>query len=202
MKLSKQTEWIVIGVLILYIAFGQPLPVLSTPLGKVIGLLAIVYVWKSVSAIVAVLLAIAFLRSMNMPRVWEMFSGAETTCTCEGEPDYMWDDTVKKCMNKEGKEGSVKTCVCAPGYAWDGGERGTKQCIAVTNTQPPIPLPTTNPVAEALAAPAVSTGPVTSSAPMTTPGAAAEMAAGAVPSTETQGVQPGATATTSTPAAL
>lgn len=216
MKLSKQTEWIVVGVLIIYIAFFQPMPVLrdmmSTSVGKAVALAAVVYVWKYVSAIVALLLAVAVVRCMG--NVWEMFSGAETTCMCEGAPEYTWDPATKKCKNKDGKEGVVKSCVCASGYAWDGGEKGTKQCVPVSGEQPPIPAPDTNPVADNLekvaameaaaanAAPAVSTGPATSSAPMTTPGAAADMAASASgPAPPMSGVQPtGLTA--STPATL
>ena len=215
MKLSQKTEWILVGVLIVYIAFVQPVPalqnVISTPLGKVVALGAIVYVWKYVSAIVAILLAIAFLRCMSMPRVWEMFSGAETQCLCEGE-GYTWDATTKKCKDKDGKEGTVKSCVCASGYAWDGGEKGTKQCVPVSGEEPPVPAPETNPVADNLekvaametaanAAPAVSTAPATSSAPMTTPGAAAEMAAGAAGPSEssTTGVQPGVPSSTPAP---
>lgn len=213
MKLSQKTEWIVVGVLIVYIAFVQPIPAiqdaLATSVGKAVALLGIVYVWKYVSAIVAVLLAVAFVRCIAGGRVWEMFSGAETSCTCEGGSEYTWDATTKTCKNKEGKEGAVKTCTCASGYAWDGGEKGTRQCVPVSGTQPPIPAPASNPVAEAIAssttaaaAPAVSTGPVTSSAPITTPGAAAEMAAGAVPGDASMGVQPGATTTSSTPASV
>ena len=211
MKLSQKTEWIVVGVLIVYIAFVQPIPMIqdamATSVGKAVALGAIVYVWKYISALVAVLLAVAFVRCISGGRVWEMFSGAETSCTCEGGSEYTWDAAAKKCKTKDGKEGAVKSCVCASGYAWDGGEKGTQQCVPVSGTQPPIPTPTNNPVAEAIAsattaAPAVSTGPITSSAPMTTPGAAADMAAGAVPSGSSGGVQPGATVTSSTPASV
>jgi hypothetical protein len=204
MKLSQKTEWIVVGVLIVYIAFVQPIPAirdaLATPIGKAVALVGVVYVWKYVSAIVALLLVVAIVRCMSMPRVWEMFSGAETTCLCEGD-GYSWDPATKKCKDKDGKEGTVKSCVCASGYAWDGGEKGTRQCVPVSGEQPPVPVPAVNPVVSM--APAESTAPVTSSAPMTTPGAAADMASGATPMVpETTGVQPGATTTTSTPATL
>ncbi len=213
MKLSQKTEWIVVGVLIAYIAIVQPIPAiqdaLAKPVGKAAALLGVVYVWKRVSPVVALLLAIAVVRCMGMGRVWEMFSGAETTCTCEGT-GFTWDATTKKCKDKDGKEGTVKSCVCASGYAWDGGEKGTRQCVPSSGVQPPIPPPASNPVADALgsstvesAAPAVSTGPATSSAPMTTPGAAAEMAASAMPPASSDGgVQPGATTTSSTPAGV
>lgn len=212
MKLSQKTEWIVVAVLIGYIAFMRPIPMvqdaLATSVGKAVGLVGIVYVWKSVSPIVAILLAIAFVRCISMGRVWEMFSGAETTCLCEGE-GYTWDAVTKKCTDKGGKEGAIKSCVCASGYAWDGGPKGTKQCVPSSGTQPPVPAPDANPIGDKLqadvkametaanAAPAVSTAPATSSAPMTTPGAAAAMAAGATPMPPAAGgVQPGAPSST------
>lgn len=213
MKLSQKTEWIVVAVLIAYIAFMKPLPMiqdaLATSVGKAVALAGIVYVWKRVSPIVAVLLAVAFVRCVSMGRVWEMFSGAETSCTCEGT-GFTWDAASKKCKDKDGKEGTVKSCVCASGYAWDGGEKGTRQCVPSSGTQPPVPPPAENHVAEAIgskaadvAAPAVSTGPATSTAPMTTPGAAADMAASAMPMPDSSGgVQPGATTTSSTPAGV
>ena len=207
MKLSQKNEWIVVGILIVYIAFVQPIPAiqdaLSSSIGKAIALGAIVYVWKYVSAIVSILLAVAFVRCISTGRVWEMFSGAETSCTCEQPDKYTWDGSAKKCKDKDGKVGAVKSCVCTSGYAWDGGEKGTHQCVPVSGEQPPLPLLSTNPVAEAIgskatetAAPAISGLPITSSAPITTPGAAAEMAAGAVPSSLAGGVQPGITSST------
>ena len=128
-----------------------------------------------------------------------MFSGAEQSCTCEGE-GYIWDSQTKTCKNPEGKEGAVKTCVCANGYSWDGGEKGTKQCVPTSGTQPPVPPPATNPVAAAMAAepataaPAAAMGPVTSTAPMTTPGAVQDMVATAPAMSVPMegGVQPGA----------
>lgn len=201
MKLTRKTEWILIAALIAYIAFTPGFRVvkdiLATPLGKAAGLAAIVYVWKSVSAIVAILLTIAFLRCAKW-NVWEMFSGAEQTCTCE-TPDAIWDPTSKTCKDASGKvAGPVKTCTCSNGYAWDGGEKGKKECVPVTATQPPVP-PAANPVADALAAgstlggaPTTGGTPGPSTPPMTTPGAAQEAAASTPPPPPTGGVQPGA----------
>jgi hypothetical protein len=70
-----------------------------------------------------------------------MFSGAETACTCENSA-ASWDVTSKTCKDANGNAaGPVKTCTCANGYAWDGGEKGKKQCIPVSGTQPPVPPP-------------------------------------------------------------
>jgi hypothetical protein len=80
---------------------------------------------------------------------WEMFSGAEQSCTCE-TAGAIWDSQSKTCKDATGNAaGPVKTCTCTNGYAWDGGPKGKKQCIPVTSAQPPVE-PTENPVAAAL----------------------------------------------------
>lgn len=65
--LSTRNEWIAIGVLLLLIAF-VPCPYamkefFATPVGKLVGLGAVVYAWKYLSPIVAVLVLVAVLRS-------------------------------------------------------------------------------------------------------------------------------------------
>ena len=202
MKLTRKTELVVVAALIAYIAFTPGFQIvkdiLATPLGKAAGLAGIVYVWKSVSPIVAILLTISFLRCAKW-NVWEMFSGAEQTCTCE-LPGATWDPQSKTCKDSSGKPaGPVKTCTCTSGYAWDGGEKGKKECVPVTTEQPPLP-PT--PPADALAAgttmgaaaPAVAGPAAPSTPPMTTPGAAAAMATATPPTGEMfyGGPQPGA----------
>lgn len=204
MKLTRKTELVVVAILIAYIAFTPGFrivkDILATPLGKAAGLALIVYVWKSVSPIVSILLTISFLRCAKW-NVWEMFSGAEQSCTCE-TPGATWDPQSKTCKDSNGQPaGPVKTCTCANGYAWDGGEKGKKECIPVTTDQPPVP-PATNPMADALAAgttmsaaaPAAPGPAAPSTPPMTTPGAAAEMAAAPPPPPEMfyGGPQPGA----------
>jgi len=189
MKLSQKTEWGIIAVLIAYLAFTPGFQVvkdiLATPIGKAIALAGIVYVWKYISAIIAILLLIGYMRCAKN-NVWEMFSGAEGTCLCEGT-GYIWDDAVKKCKNAEGKEGTIKSCTCTNGYAWDNNK---KECISATATQPPIspvPIPGTS----STTAPAVSTGPVTSTAPMTTPSATQTMVTSTPPAiTPSSSVQP------------
>jgi hypothetical protein len=153
MKLTRKTEWAIIAVLIVYIAFSSGFQIvkdiLATPLGKAAGLAAIVAVWKFVSPTIALLLAISFLRCAKS-NVWEMFSGAETACTCE-TPGAIWDAQSKTCKDATGNAaGPVKTCTCSNGYAWDGGEKGKKECIPVTSNQPPVAPPADNPVAAAL----------------------------------------------------
>jgi hypothetical protein len=210
MKLSRKTEWMIVAVLIAYIAFAPGFAMvrdmLSSPVGKAVALAGIAYVWKTVSPLIAVLLVVLYLKCTRMS-VWEGFSGAEDTCLCAGE-GYTWDAGTKKCTNKDGKEGEVKSCTCISGYSWDGGPKGTKQCVPTSSTQPPLP-PTPPPALEAVtsvpsAAPAVSTGPVTSTAPMTTPSAVQDMVVSAGPQMPASGgVQPtNGAATASVPAPM
>ena len=208
MKLTRNTEWAIIAALIAYIAFTPGLQalkdLLASPVAKAAALAAIVYVWKFVSPVIALLLIIGFLRCTTGAG-WEMFSGAETACTCEN-PSATWDALSKTCKDATGGDaGGVKTCTCANGYAWDGGEKGTKQCVPTSGTQPPVPPPATNPGAEALAAgttlgasaPAAPGPAAPSAVPMTTPSATPPPAAPAAAAEG--GVQP-ASGTTSTPA--
>lgn len=201
MKLTRNTEWAVIAALIAYIAFTPGFravkDILATPLGKAAALAGIVYVWKFVSPIIAILLTVSFLRCAKW-NVWEMFSGAEQACTCENSA-AIWDSQSKTCKDATGKPaGPVKSCTCSNGYAWDGGEKGTKQCIPVTDAQPPVPPAESLPAGSTLGA-----GPITggiaapSTVPMTTPGAAQEEAAKQQQTTTSSGgVQPSESGTT------
>ncbi len=198
MKLTRNTEWTIVGLLILYIAFAPGFAMvrdmLASPIGKAVALGGIVYVWKTVSPLIAVLLVVLYLKCTRMS-VWEGFSGAEDTCVCAGE-GYTWDAATKTCKNKEGKEGEVKSCTCISGYSWDGGPKGTRQCVPTSGTQPPLPMEPSPPPIEAVttapsAAPATSSGPVTSTAPMTTPSAVQDMVVSAGPQMPPSGgVQP------------
>lgn len=195
MKLSQKTEWGIIAILIAYLAFTPCLPMisngLSTPLGKALALAAIVYIWKYVSQIIAILFILNYVRCAKS-NIWEMFSGAEQTCVCEAS-DHVWDPAVKKCKSADGKEGKVKYCTCMNGYSWDG-TNGKNECVPNTDNQPPV-APTASvsplPANSSTTAPAVSTGPVTSNAPMTTPSAAQTMVTSIPPAVgPSMGVQP------------
>jgi hypothetical protein len=70
MRLSQTTEWVLIAVLILYIAFTPGIPMvrdfMRTSIGKAVSLAVIVYVWKYVSEPVALLLTVHFVRCSGM----------------------------------------------------------------------------------------------------------------------------------------
>jgi len=109
--LSSRNEWIVIGVLIAYLAFVPSLQIvrdlLSTPVGKALGLAGIVYVHKYISCPVALLLVIAYVRcaSANLEMFTTPTTTVQPTCTC---PDgYAYDSVAKECKPTSSMSGSV-----------------------------------------------------------------------------------------------
>lgn len=183
MKIPARTEWIAITLLIVYLAFTPGLPIvkdlLSTSVGKAAALAGIVYVWKYVSKIVAVLLLVGYVRCASMTGVWEGLEMAASTCTCL--PGFTYDSTTKKCRNPEGLLKDPVACSCPSGYTYDAIK---KECIVSSVMSEPItPTPPVDAMPTGGGSP-LTTGPTTSSAPMTTPGAAQAMV-GTAPSSGT-----------------
>jgi len=81
--LSSRNEWILIGALIVYLAFIPSLQIvrdmLSTSIGKAAALATIVYVYKYVSCPAALLLVIGYVRCSRSFR--EMLENPPTTTT-------------------------------------------------------------------------------------------------------------------------
>lgn len=193
MRLSSNTEWMVIAGIILYIAFVPSIPavreMLSQPIGKAIALGAIVYVWKYVSTTVAILLVVAYIRCATS-NVFEMFS--EPTCACD--PEFSFDAVSKKCKKDGEADREPVSCTCATGEVYDSIG---KQCQANSSMTQPIPaVPVAPSVPEVMSAETGNSAPVStpppnstiSTAPMTT---ASNMMQGVPPaSTSTAGVQP------------
>ena len=110
--LSSRNEWIVVGVLIVYLAFIPSLQmirdILSTSVGKAAALAGIVYVHKYISCPVALLLVIGYVRCARSSGL-EMFTTPTTTVqptvTC---PDgYAYDAMSKECKPTSSMSGSV-----------------------------------------------------------------------------------------------
>ena len=198
MKLSRTVEYSVLAGLILYIGFAPRMTVvhviLSTPVGKVLALAGIVYVWKFVSAAVALLLAIMFVRcSGGGMTIWEGLEMPDVKCTCpEG---HTFNTISKKCVDANLKEVDPESCACDPGYSYDFISKECKQNSVMSAPIPPAidPEPIATAPAAGSAAPAVTAGPVTSTAPMTTPGAAQAMATSTAPAPSTAPAGPEAT---------
>jgi hypothetical protein len=89
--LSSRNEWILVGVLIAYLAFIPSLQmvrdILATSIGKAAALAAIVYVYKYVSCSAALLLVIAYVRCSRSVR--EMLENPPATATTTPPPISM-----------------------------------------------------------------------------------------------------------------
>jgi hypothetical protein len=187
MKLNQRTEWALIVALIAYLAFTPGLQlirdILSNPVGKAAALLGIVYVWKKVSAILAVLLALGYIRCASKGNVWEGLEMPSAVCTCEN--GFNFDAATKKCVGSKGEVKDPVACTCPTGYTYDSQTKECKQVSEMTEAVPPPPPPAPEATASTpeTAAPATNTGVVTSTAPITTPGAAQAMASTAPPAT-------------------
>lgn len=179
-----KTELAIIGALIVYIALVPKLQMMSdilrTPVGKMVALGIVVFVWKRYSPIVAVLLLVAYLRCGLLTYGYaEMFDVPAVACTCPGGMTF--DQATGKCKNDKGDVKDPIACSCPSGYAYDGTE---KKCIQ--NSEMSTPLPVEVPMAPAVPPSNDKTGP-----PSTTPGAAQEVVAKATPPPATMGgVQP------------
>lgn len=201
MKLSRNIELAIVAVLIAYLAFTPGFQVvrdlLAHPIGKAAALAGIVYVWKYVSAIIALLLLVGYLRCASKGNVWEGLAMPPVTCTCDA--GFTYNDQLKTCMNDAGDSKPPVACTCPAGYAYD---TTTKECVEVSQMSEPVgptelPKPSgveATPTLPDTVAPAASTGPVTSNAPMTTPSATQEMVATAQPAMpDMAGPQPSTT---------
>jgi hypothetical protein len=76
MRLSTKNEWIVVGLISMYVAFVPQLQMardfMSTSIGRLVAMASVVFTWKYVSELVAVLLAIVYVRCMLSS--WEGFA--------------------------------------------------------------------------------------------------------------------------------
>jgi hypothetical protein len=146
--LSSRNELILVGVLIFYIAFVPSLQmvrdILATPVGKVVALAGIVYVYKYISCSAALLLVIAYIRCARSSR--EMFTTPTTTVqptvTC---PDgYAYDSVTKECKTSSSMSGSVPP---SPPESDVGASISTPPPNASMSTAPmTTPMPTMPPM--------------------------------------------------------
>jgi len=101
MMLSGRNEWIAVAALIAYVSL-VPCPYamkefFSSTLGKMVALGAVVYAWKYVSQLVAVLLLVAFLRS---GAIREFLDESGMTAP-SSEPEYKCPDGYTYASDKK-----------------------------------------------------------------------------------------------------
>jgi hypothetical protein len=144
--LSSRNEWILIGVLIAYLAFIPSLQmvrdILATSIGKAAALAAIVYVYKYVSCSAALLLVIAYMRCSRSVR--EMLENPPTTGTAPSPPISMPpspDSAVGEAVNTmpptSGPGAPVNTMPPNPAMS-------TAPMTTPTATMPPMMPPNTS----------------------------------------------------------
>lgn len=173
-----KTELAIIGALIVYISLFPQMAVvrdiLITPVGKMVALGIVVFVWKRYSQIVAILLLVAYLRCGLLTYGYaEMFDIPAVACSCPG--GFTFDQTSGKCKNETGIVKDPLACSCPSGYAYDGKD---KKCIQNSEMSEPIAaVPVEMPKSEP--APSLPADPSKTGPPSTTPGAAQEAIAAA-----------------------
>ena len=138
MRISQNTELVLVVVLVLYTAFTPGFPAvrqfLSTGVGKAVGLGAIVAVWKYVSPLAALLLTVDFIRCATLREYMEN-PPMEPHCPA----DYTLENG--QCKGKSGQ--SIPATICTKEKpVWDGDK-----CVATTApaTAPPMTTPTPPP---------------------------------------------------------
>jgi len=99
MRLSQRNEWIAIGALIAYISL-VPCPYamkefFSSAIGKIVALGTVVFVWKYVSELVAVLVLVSFLRSGAVREYLDASTPTMPSCP----PGQMMDTATNKCKD-------------------------------------------------------------------------------------------------------
>ena len=185
MRLSRNTELVIVGILIVVLASGTMTGVvsrfLSTTLGRIAGLAAIVYTWKYVSPVISLLLIIAYVRCSRMVEGFD--TAATTTCTCP--PGFTWSGADKLCKKGDEAKEAI-SCTCVTGKTWDPIE---KKCI----DPPGATTPEVTAMEPSSGATVTPPGPVTNTNTITSPTEAAMMAAQAStapPPTTGTGVTP------------
>ena len=144
MRISQKTEWVLIAVLVAYIAFTPGVQavrdLLSTGVGKAVYLAAVVAAWKYVSPLVSILLVVNFVRCASMrefaddPSMKPASSTAPPNTHCPD--DYKFENGQCKGMSGQ----TVPATVCLAGQTWDGNK-----CVGSATTSTTTPPPTVTP---------------------------------------------------------
>ncbi len=136
--LSSRNEWIAIAILLVLIAF-VPCPMAvkefyGTPLGKAVAVGVVVYTWKYVSQLVAVLLVVMVLfRGGGMREFLDETGVSPTNFKCDDSFIYVAD----KKMCAKGNEMKAPTCNDAS-MMWDSAKG---ECIPKAPATPPPAAP-------------------------------------------------------------
>jgi hypothetical protein len=105
----------------------------ATPIGKAIALGAVVYAWKYVSAPVAILLLVAFMRSGAIREYLDESGMTETSTANNYKCPDGFTYSVEKKMCTKGDETREPECTDST-MMWNSGEG---KCVARTKTEEP-----------------------------------------------------------------
>jgi hypothetical protein len=184
--MKRQIEWAILGGLVLFMSFTPGFaPVqtlLSTAVGRVMGLLGVVYVFMHVSPAIGLLLAIQFARCSRMP-AWEGVDETldEPTEMCECDPEFTYNSGTKMCEKVGAQSKKPAKCACIPGETWDDTD---KKCIVKpVESAPPTAPPASGGAADLAMVQAQAAALPPSSVPETTGSAAGAAMASAPTST-------------------
>lgn len=173
MRISQRNEYILLAVLIVALATSTGAStlrgLLGTTLGRIIGLGAIIYVWKKISAPASLILLVMYVRYANIVEGMEN-NQSETTietkkCTCES--GFTWDTKTSTCTNSEGAIKPPTSCECKKDQMWDASKT---QCVDKPKPESMPTATTSNATSETF------TGTVTNKNTITTPGEAYTLA--------------------------
>ena len=187
--MKRQTEWAIIAALILFMSFTPGFaPVrtlLSTAVGRLLGLVAVVYVFKYVSPVIGLLMAIHFARCSRMGSVWEGVDETlgEATEMCECDGGFTYNSGTKMCEKAGAESKKPIRCACIPGEEWDAAEKkcNPKKIAASPAPPPPESMPSAAASGADLAAVQAAAASMPASSVPETTGAAAGATMSSVP---------------------
>lgn len=182
--MKRQLEWAILGGLILILSFRPGLlPVLSTPVSRLAGLAAVVYVFKYVSAPIGLVLGVLVAQRC---RSWEGVDEtlAEPTEMCQCDPDFTYNSGTKMCEKPGAQSKPPAKCTCIPGETWDDTEKKCKTKPVESASPPPTAMPSSGGAADLATVQAQAASLPPSSVPETT-GSAASAAMASAPPTAT-----------------
>ena len=173
MRISQRNEYILLAVLVVVLATSTGAStlrnLLSTTVGRVVGLGLVIYVWKKVSAPASLLLLVMYIRYASNIEGMANKTKERFTQQCTCESGFKWNAELMTCMSEDPNNPVTKkpsSCTCEEGKMWDGSKG---ECVDKPKVESmPTPTPT-NALAE-------TTGPVTNNNTPTTPGEASALA--------------------------
>lgn len=132
MRLARNTEWAVVGALIVYTVFFPSFPIVrqivSSPVGTALSIAGVYYVAKCISIPLAFVVLVALIRSSSAVTREHMASSVDCHCA---EAGYTFDSASRQCKTTDKDDaGNVKKemapLCCTPMQMWDAAKKECK----------------------------------------------------------------------------